>query len=52
MIAEAGRRLAQGNDPGIIPERFLIGASRYALNHRLADANNITQNFYRALGRR
>lgn len=52
MVAEAGQRMAKGNDPGIIPERFLIGASRYALNRRLADPNTITKNFYRALARR
>ena len=52
MIAEAGRRLATGKDPGIIPERFLIGASRWALNKRLAEPNQITRNFYRALERR
>ncbi|MCU0525852.1 MAG: hypothetical protein MUF72_13600 [Elainella sp. Prado103] len=52
MIEEAGERLAQGNDPGIIPERFLIGASRWALDRRLAEPKVITQNFYRALGRR
>lgn len=52
MIIEAGRRLATGKDPGIIPERFLIGASRWALNKRLAEPNQITRNFYRALERR
>src|SRR6202789_3752632 len=36
MIEEAARRMAAGVDPGIIPERFLIGASRVALNRRLA----------------
>jgi hypothetical protein len=52
MIEEAGQRLAAGNDPGIIPERFLIGASRWALDQRSAEPRVITQNFYRALGRR
>lgn len=52
MIEEAGERLAKGTDPGIIPERFLIGASRWALDRRLAEPQVITQNFYRALGRR
>lgn len=52
MIEEAGTRLAKGNDPGIIPERFLIGASRWALDQRLAEPKVITQNFYKALGRR
>ena len=49
MIKEEGRRLAAGNDPGIIPERFLIGASRWALEKHLAAPKVITDNFYRAL---
>src|SRR6185295_10884785 len=32
MIEEAARRLASGTDPGIIPERFMIGAARVALD--------------------
>ncbi|MEB3277743.1 MAG: hypothetical protein VKK42_02325 [Lyngbya sp.] len=52
MIEEAGERLAKGRDPGIVPERFLIGASRWALDKRLAEPKVITQNFYQALGRR
>lgn len=52
MIQEAGERLATGTDPGIVPERFLIPASRWALDQRLADPTVITQNFYSALGRR
>lgn len=52
IIVEAGERLAAGNDPGIIPERFLIGASRSALDRRLAEPKAITQNFYKALERR
>lgn len=52
MINEAGRRLAKGNDPGIIPERFLIPASRFALDRRLAEPQAIANNFYRALARR
>ena len=42
MIEEAGRRLAKGVDPGVVPERFLIGAVRSALDQgratRPADA--------------
>jgi hypothetical protein len=49
MIEEAARRLAAGIDPGIIPERFLIGAARFALNERLARPGVITTNFYKAL---
>jgi len=52
MIEEAARRLAAGNDPGIIPERFLIGAARAALDRRLARPGVISENFYRELSRR
>lgn len=52
MIEEAAGRLASGTDPGIIPERFLISAARYALNKRLARPGVITENFYRELVRR
>ncbi len=52
MVQEAGQRIAVGNDPGIIPERFLIGASRWALNQKLAIPETITHNFYEALVRR
>ena len=52
MIEEAARRMAAGVDPGIIPERFLIGASRVALNRRLARPGVIMQNFYKELVRR
>jgi hypothetical protein len=52
MIEEAAQRLASGNDPGVVPERFLIGASRFALDHRLANPGVITENFYKELARR
>ena len=52
MIEEAAQRLAAGNDPGIIPERYLIGAARHALDKRLARPGAITENFYRELVRR
>jgi hypothetical protein len=52
MVEEAARRLAAGNDPGIVPERFLIGAARFALDNRLARPGVITQNFYKELARR
>ena len=51
MIEEAAGRLAAGTDPGIIPGRFLIGASRVALDRRLARPGVITRNFYTALAR-
>jgi hypothetical protein len=49
MIEEAARRLAAGTDPGIIPERFVIGAARHALENRMARPGVITRNFYKAL---
>jgi hypothetical protein len=52
MIEEAAGRLAAGNDPGVVPERFLIGAARIALDRRLARPGIITRNFYRELIRR
>jgi hypothetical protein len=52
MIEEAARRLSAGIDPGVIPERFLIGAARFALDHRLARPGVITENFYKELARR
>lgn len=52
MVEEAGRRLAQGTDPGIVPERFLIAAARHALDRRFATPEVIARNFYRDLGRR
>jgi len=52
MIEEAARRVAAGVDPGIIPERFLIGAARLALDRRLARPGVIMKNFYQELARR
>jgi hypothetical protein len=52
ILKTAGRRLAQGQDPGSIPLRFMIGAARFALDQRLASPQAITDNFYRTLGRR
>ena len=52
MAEEAARRLAAGNDPGIVPARFLIGAARLALDRRLARPEIITRNFYKELARR
>lgn len=52
MIEEAARRLASGTDPGIIPERYMIGAARYALERKLARPEAITRNFYKDLARR
>jgi hypothetical protein len=52
MIEETARRLAEGNDPGIVPERFLIGAARFAVDNRLARADRVRENFYRDLQKR
>lgn len=52
MVEEAARRLATGNDPGVVPERFLIGAARFALDRRLASPDTITTHFYRQLAGR
>jgi hypothetical protein len=52
LVEEAARRLAAGTDPGVVPERFLIGAARVALERGLARPNAITENFYRELARR
>jgi hypothetical protein len=52
MIEESAQRIAAGVDPGIIPERFLIGAARIALDRRMARPGVITKNFYQELVRR
>jgi hypothetical protein len=52
MIEEAARRLATGVDPGVVPERYLIGAARIAFDERLADPEVIKDNFYQELARR
>jgi len=52
MIEEAAQRLANGTDPGIVPERFLIGAVRIAFDRKLARPGALTKNFYRDLARR
>lgn len=52
IVRQAGERLATGTDPGIVPERFLIGAARHALDRGLARPGVVTRNFYEALGRR
>lgn len=52
LVEEAGRRLGTGNDPGIVPERFLIGAVRFAVDRRLAPAGRLAENFFKELARR
>jgi hypothetical protein len=52
MIEEAAARLARGNDPGVVPERFLIGAVRTAVDRNLAPPERLMRNFYLELSRR
>jgi hypothetical protein len=52
MVEEAARRLAAGNDPGVVPARFLIGAARTAFEKRLARPGVVMANFYKELVRR
>lgn len=52
MIEETAGRLASGDDPGIVPERFMIGAARFALDNRLTTPETIKENFYKELARR
>ncbi len=52
MIEEAAGRLAAGVDPGVVPERFLIGAARVAFDAKLARPGTIAENFYKELSRR
>jgi hypothetical protein len=52
MVEEAARRMSKGIDPGIVPERFMIGAARFAIDNRLAPPEQVTRNFYTELARR
>ena len=52
MIEEAAGRLAKGIDPGVVPERFLIGAVRIAVDRGLAPPEPLMRNFYAELSRR
>jgi hypothetical protein len=52
MIEEAAARLAKGIDPGVVPERFLIGAVRVAVDRKLASPETLMRNFYVELSRR
>jgi hypothetical protein len=52
IVEEASRRLAAGIDPGVVPERFLIGAARIAFERQLARPGVIMTNFYKELVRR
>lgn len=52
MIEEAAHRLAKGVDPGVVPERFLIGAVRVAVDRKLAPPEQMMRNFYLELSRR
>lgn len=52
MVEEAADRLARGVDPGVVPERFLIGAVRFAADHRMASHEQLMRNFFSELARR
>lgn len=52
MIEEAAHRLARGVDPGVVPERFLIGAVRVGIDRKLASPEQLMRNFYLELSRR
>jgi hypothetical protein len=52
MVEQCGRRLGKGLDPGVVPERFLIGAARFALDNRLARPDVVAGAFYSELTRR
>jgi hypothetical protein len=52
MVEEAAGRLARGVDPGVVPERFLIGAVRTALERGHAAPETLMRNFYTELARR
>ncbi|RSM76231.1 hypothetical protein DL991_23635 [Amycolatopsis sp. WAC 01375] len=52
MIEEAAERLADGVSPGVVPERFLIGAVRYALEEGMAPPKRLSGFFMEELGRR
>ncbi|WP_370966466.1 hypothetical protein [Amycolatopsis sp. cg9] len=52
MIEEAAERLADGVSPGVVPERFLIGAVRFALDRRMAPPRRLVGFFMEELGRK
>jgi hypothetical protein len=52
MIEEAAERLADGVSPGVVPERFLIGAVRFALDRRMAPPQRLVGFFMEELGRK
>jgi hypothetical protein len=52
MVEEAAHRLGTGSDPGIVPERFLIGAVRFAVDNRLDTPGQLATYFYKELARR
>jgi hypothetical protein len=52
MVEEAAQRLGTGKDPGIVPERFLIGAVRFAVDNRLDTPGQLATYFYKELARR
>ncbi|MDX6302019.1 MAG: hypothetical protein QOF53_3233 [Nocardioidaceae bacterium] len=52
LIELGAKRLGSGEDLGTIPPRLMVSAARTALDERLATPQEITDHFYRSLGRR
>lgn len=52
IVREAADRLAAGDNPGIVPERFLICAARDALQRKVAPPAKIAERFYTVLNGR
>ncbi|WP_300527278.1 hypothetical protein [Maricaulis sp.] len=51
LVAEAASRLLKGMNTGILPERFLIAASRQAIARPGAKTSIVARNFFKSLGR-
>ena len=51
LTLQAAQKLSAGTVDGIIPDRFLIGASRIALDKQFARPELITKHFYEGLRR-
>ncbi|HXW78498.1 MAG TPA: hypothetical protein VEJ84_03315 [Acidimicrobiales bacterium] len=52
LLEQAADRLGRGEDVGSVPPRLMVSAARRALELKLASPQEITDNFYRTLGRR
>ena len=51
LVAEAASRLVEGMNTGILPERFLIAASRQAIASPGVQTGVVARNFFKSLGR-